>query len=479
VQVTIFERDNRLGGRIHGVRKYDTGYHTVETGGDTFDTDDSLTAELARDVGVRVNNIESDYAKAITKPFPRISIWNGTEFTGSEIQPMLPTWNNLVRLMWQSGRSSRFWWRMPAQLYTAIKHKRYCEDWIEVLSRAAFAAADSPNKDNIDRFAVSWGLPRKPQKETTGSNERLLKRLVRMSGVSMNLQSTVTRITRHEDLTYDVHWSFKNGDGQEETSVKRFDAIIIAAPFHQANITFDPPLQSVPEKVDYSPLHVTHFISTHRLDPTTFNLPQNETVPDTIWNIHSQSNEESKSFVPAFLTLTRTDSSYLDCCVGHYENLYRVISQEPFSDNDIAILFNKTGLARKTVTFPDQSCYTLTRDHIPALREEFRGKKINWEDEAFRDEECYMRNLGCVLYPTVRWVHRQFWPNAVPVVNHTKPPGILEEKTQLLAPRLFYVSGFEGWTGASISRSVDYGQRAARKLYYDYISYAQPSFSQG
>jgi hypothetical protein len=175
--------------------------------------------------------------------------------------------------------------------------------------------------------------------------------------------------------------------------------------------------------------------------------------------------------VPTFLKLTRTSSSYLEGCLVYDENLYRVISQGPFSDDDIAVLFNKTGLARKAVTFPDQSCYTLSRDDSSTLREEFRDKPINWKDEG-KDEEWYMRNLGCVQYPTVRWIHRQFWPNAVPVVDNARSPGILdEEKAQPLAPRLFYVSGFEGWRGASISRSVEYGQRAARKLYYDYISY--------
>lgn len=87
------------------------------------------------------------------------------------------------------------------------------------------------------------------------------------------------------------------------------------------------------------------------------------------------------------------------------------------------------------------------------------------------DEEWSMRNLGRVQDPTVRWIHRQFWLNALPVLDSATSLGKPDGKVQLLDPRLFYVSGYEGRMGVSISRNVEHGQRAARKLYSDYIAY--------
>lgn len=470
LQVTIFERENRIGGRIHSIGKYDSDHDTIETGGDTFDADASSTTELAYDAGVRVNNKESDYSRTITHPLPRITIWNGKELAGNELQPVHPTWTNLVKLIWESAKSLQFWWRIPGQLYTSVKKSKYTDNWITILCQATFEATPRPNKDSVNQFAASLGLPRKPQKRVERTNERWLQRLVRLSGASVNLQSTVTRITRHQDLTYDIHWLFNNSNNQTESYVKHFDAVIIAAPFHQAGIKFEPPLQSIPAKVDYTPLHVTHFISRHLLDPTTFNLSHNDTVPDTIWNTH-ESSQGSEASVPAFLTITRTRSLCSEDSILFEENLYRVLSRQPFSDDDITVLFNKNGLTRKDVTFPDQSCCILCQ-HCDSLtlKDKFRSKKINWDDGT-HDEEWYMQNLGCVQHPVVRWIHRELWPNAVPTtVDNTKHPKF-HDQAELLSPRLFYVSGFEGWMGPSISQSVERGTRAARKLLYYYIAY--------
>ncbi|KAJ9272812.1 hypothetical protein DTO271D3_1930 [Paecilomyces variotii] len=284
--------------------------------------------------------------------------------------------------------------------------------------------------------------------------------------------SIASASTRHKDLTYDIHWSFKNANNQEETHVKHFDAVIIAAPFHQAGIKFEPPLRSAPAKVDYAPLHVTHFISRHLLDPATFNLPQNDTVPDIIWNTH-ESTQELESSVPAFLTITRTSSPWLEGCIVYEENLYKVLSRQPFSDNDITALFNKNSLTRKDVTFPDQSCYILHRNcDSLTLRDKSKSKNMDWDDRT-HDEEWYMQNFGGVRYPVVRWIHREFWPNAIPTtVDNTKRPK-LDDQVELLSPGLFYVSGFEGWMGPSISESVERGTRAAERLLYDYIAYRE------
>lgn len=74
-----------------------------------------------------------------------------------------------------------------------------------------------------------------------------------------------------------------------------------------------------------------------------------------------------------------------------------------------------------------------------------------------------MRRPGCVDNPDIRWIHREYWSNGMPVIQGNVSLGEGVEQMEL-ATNLFYVSGFEGREGASISTSVQNARKASKLL---------------
>ncbi|KAJ5577460.1 uncharacterized protein N7459_006424 [Penicillium hispanicum] len=472
-QVTIFERESRLGGRIHTVPSYDGSLNRgdrVETGGSTFDAEDfSALYWVAKDVGVEM--IDAHHGQ---RPLALVSTWDGQKLIPSEVDQARPLCDSLPRVLWYSLQL----WREFIDMFWS-----YGLDWIttwrvwrnSLIWKRSWPGL-GPSKDLLHQLTSQWGgnhreEPDQRQRQVKGGMERFLKRMVKLSGSAVRLDSTVTRLT-HEDLTFDVHWSHIRSDGTLEEKVERFDSVVITAPFHQANIKIEPPLPVIPPRISYKSIHVTHFISRQSLDPTTFNLSPKEILPDTIWSI----GDRVDSLAPRFLTLSRQTTSYLDGCLVEDENLFRITSEHSFSDDEIAMLLNRTGHAREHVTFPGQSCYPIYKgfqesDPDSPIREELLNQYTQavQSPERDRDDEWFRKNVGCeVNSPTVRWIHRQFWQNAVPIVDKNRASG---EKDRIeLSPRLFYVSGFEGREGASISGSVKSAKEASDRLFFNHIA---------
>ncbi|KAE8421651.1 hypothetical protein BDV36DRAFT_304379 [Aspergillus pseudocaelatus] len=474
-QVTIFEKEGRLGGRIHSVPKYDEDdCEVAEAGGYTFDwrTYGGSAASIAEDVGVPLQEI---YPGEMSNDIlARVGAWNGEELIESQYEPAPTLWTYLKKL--------------PSQVAMYICEKRWgdteeCEeDWSWTVPKP-ITQVNKGASDAMQKFAELWGIDIWRHKKTypeRGGNAKLLKRAVRLAEAELNLNSTVSRIVRHEDLTFDIHWTKKSPDGQTEAHVDQVDAVVIAAPFYQTNITIEPPLPSPPAEVNYTPLHVTHFITRHRLDPKSFNKSQTNEIPDTILNLNGDKAQHATrpSSLPSFLAITREDSSYAAGCTIDMENQYRIISLNPISDSDIANLMNASRQAPEDVTFPHQACYPIRQDWIMPLGVdppepdymyadfEAKAAEIKWHElEGEGDDGWYLRNIGCVTKPTVRWVHRRYWPNGIPLVNHDAK----WDRRIELAPRLFYVNGFEGFEGASISQSGGAGQRIMYNLLYNYI----------
>ncbi|KAJ5814660.1 hypothetical protein N7474_006437 [Penicillium riverlandense] len=479
-EVTIFEREPRLGGRIHTVSLYDENDLFIETGGDTFSPLHRIT-EQARDVGVEVQD-----AYLGKNPLSLVSIWDGQNFTLSEKDEArenymaLPNYLALrdylslsetdeVRVNFETlsdyqNQPNYLPWNLDG-----VEDNTDLEVHLKWHMRKGSWPHLGPDKDVLRQFAQSWGFPAEPQEELLASNQRFLRRMVRIADSKLNLNSTVTRIQRHEDLTFDVHWLHEGS-----THVESFDAVVIAAPFHQTKIEIDPPLPAaaIPDEVAYKSLHVTHFISRRGLDTATFNLSSHGTVPDKIWHFEPQDPQRAlSSSAPPFVSLSRADSYYMHGCMPRSENLYQVVSEQPFSDDDIATLLSQNGIAREDIIFPDQTCYPVKMHSLLAalpldMRDEFAAKLAEIESAS---EEPIVGHLGELLGcveddPDVRWLHRQPWPNAVPIIDQAYNPGRRE-----MAPRLFYVSGFEGVEGASIAGSVDNAMKVKDRLFYDYM----------
>lgn len=470
LQVTIFERESYLGGRIHSIHTYDgDGRDIVNLGAHTFDADDELFAGLARDASVE---LRYQYPNILGAPLSQVSIWDGEKVVFQELERAPLTQGVFKRLVWQNLMATRFWDQLALDAKTIWNKQWAHAKWVTI-------GHGGPDKELLTDFARTWGLSVEPQKVIgdvlgmcrcrRGDIGAFLERLVGIAEALVHFNSTVTRIVRHENQMFDVYWTTKCTNAPEQSYMEHFDAVVLAPAFGQTDIQIEPPLTSVPKKVEYTPFHVTHFISREPLDPTTFNLFPGDSVPDILWNVDNGSKvQDIPTSPPSFLTLTRTTRPYLSGCEIIDENVYKVTSGEFFSDDDIAILLNNAGIARETITFPDQACFptlagwppgrsvVVGEDYFEIIDDDFPSISVDLDPDVPSSNRPVRRipkdpDCSCEV-PIVRWVHRQYWPNGLPVVDDTDSD--VSQPQVELAPRLFYTAGFEGEGQASISKSV-------------------------
>ncbi|RAH67831.1 FAD/NAD(P)-binding domain-containing protein [Aspergillus aculeatinus CBS 121060] len=483
-EVTLFERDDRLGGRIHSVFKYDEGREVVEAGAASFWWEDWRLRRLFQEAGVEL--VDPHGRKIRDEPQSRsVGIFDERAIVASKLSGP-ETWTHFAKLVWRHRWSGWFWLRLCIQFVSIARESRYWRDWRQIFSHAAdkAAAAVNPYEDEVTRFAAKYGLSSRPQVSAEGGNERALRRLALLSQATVHLRSTVTDINVLGEQDFDISWTRATDKGTEERHTAHFDAVIIAAPFSQTGIAISPPHLQPAESasVEYTPLHVTHFISRYHIDPAAFNLSATESIPDEIWNLNPNPNAQStqdKDQLPLagptpFLTLTRAPSFWIAGCCGDTENLYRITSTKPFTDADIARLCLPA--FPETVTFPHQSRYIPSFDAHAELNQpnpRFRGVRV-FDGGRVHDEGWYLRHRGCTPAPRVRWVHRQVWENGVPVVRRGQKAGggggnwaevrARERAAMRLIAGLFYVSGFEASKGASLAGSVWAGKEVVDLL---------------
>ncbi|KAJ5768879.1 hypothetical protein N7520_003438 [Penicillium odoratum] len=375
LQITIFERESYIGGRMKQVFMYDEAgkfqLDWANTGAQSFDVEDIFLAGLGRDVGIK---FEIQHPHVLGAPLSQVNVWDGERLIPQELERLTIT-DIYERVMWRVFRSHRFWAQLAVDL-REIWEGGY-EHWVTIGEEATLGR-DGFDKDALTQFARKWGISRAPQQspDIRRRKHSFLELVVRKAGAIVSLQSTVTKIKRLENNTFQVSWLQQSTDkamDQQKSHLENFDAVVLAHAFGQTDIDFDPPLPVLPEKITYTPLHVTHFISNLQLDPVTFNLRGKAEVPDLIWNLEINSNTPRfKNKVPPFLTIQRSDRDYLEGCEIYSENVYRVVSTKPFSDQNITSLLEHNGIARKHVTFPDQVPYPVLSDLAITLPSDYR-----------------------------------------------------------------------------------------------------------
>ncbi|RAH87392.1 FAD/NAD(P)-binding domain-containing protein [Aspergillus japonicus CBS 114.51] len=471
-EVTLFERDARLGGRIHSVFKYDEGRHAVEAGAASFWWEDPSLRRLFHEAGVDL--VDSHGGQIRDEPQSRrVGIFDGRAMVGIRLSGP-ETWMHFAKQVWRHRWSGWFWLHLCIQLVSIARESRYWRDWRQIFSHAAdeAAVAVDPYEDEVTKLAGKYGLSSRPQLSADGGNERALRRLALLSQATVYLRSTVTDITVLDEQDFNLSWTNPTNDGTEEKHTAHFDAVIVAAPFSQTGIAISPPHLQPPESasVEYTPLHITHFISRYHIDPTVFSLSATDPLPDEIWNLNpnpqptENKDQQPLARPPPFLTLTRAPSFWISGCRGDTENLYRITSTQPFTDADIARLCIPA--SPEKVTFPHQSRYIPSSDALAELNQpnpRFRGVRV-FDGGRVHDEGWYLRHRGCTPAPRVRWVHRQVWENGVPVVRRGQRASggggdwvevrARAKAAMRLIAGLFYVSGFEASQGASLAGSV-------------------------
>lgn len=108
-----------------------------------------------------------------------------------------------------------------------------------------------------------------------GGNWRIFSHMLSSSdSISTHLNNTVSRISKQADGTYNL----TSSGGR----VANFDEVVLAAPLQFSNLVIEPAPKHTPEEIPYVKLHVTHFATPHKLDPSAFGMEADKEVPEYV-----------------------------------------------------------------------------------------------------------------------------------------------------------------------------------------------------
>ncbi|KAF3388655.1 hypothetical protein F1880_003902 [Penicillium rolfsii] len=461
-QVTVFEKEPRFGGRIRFTQIYGHGT-TVNTAGHTFDADDMLIEEIANTTSISLrdwwHNGFNTQSWSFTYWMNRLNKEKTNDCPAEESIDM--TWTELAGLVQRNMANASFWVRYLEYIRQGLSERSMHRELSNIWDRqsngcsrrtnpllwAGSRAKAGQSLELRSRFAAT-DMNIKPQRELHwNQHDRiftgLLGELYDHDEFSSHLNSAVTRVTRFSNGTFGVHWTRHTDDGSQEMHVGLFDNVVIAAPFHQAALEIDPPLPSEPEKIVYAPVHVTSIIS-ERLPDSLLLQPHGEQWRTSAALPWPKQLRHATSL--PFISVARDHTAQYEF-ESRPHDLTRVISGKFFSDEDIASLFHGAG-----ITFPNQSCFIPRQAEPDMVQPEYNCVR----KEFALAGGAVDKSSGCVDRPTIAWIHRDFWPNGLPLITRDGSRG---DDDAELVPGMFYVNGFEGREGASVSKSIASGRK--------------------
>lgn len=457
INVTIFEKTDRVGGRTLTVGAYD---------------DPSIPVELGASIFIQLNHILWDAAHefnlSLRIPGPDedelLAIWDGEGFVFQQDSSQYDWWN-LAKLFWKYGlapyRAQKLMKGTVAQFlklyeapnfpfrslttasyelnltyFTALTgdqylaqnniDPRFAHDLIQAATRVNYAS----NLEKIHALETMVSIAPDGASQVDGGNWQIFAAMVKNSGASIQFNTSVNYIgLESEQEKHDARSRYTIRTQSADTAEQLvFDRVILANPYQFSNIEAgENVLKQTIDKIPYVKLHVTLFTSPFRLNAEFFGLAPGTTPPTTVLTTLAEGEDSSSGVSGAgkagFFSIStlrtlknpKTDSA---------EYLYKIFSPEKVSAEFLSSLLG--------VPVPE----TFTG---PAKSDAQTGavEPISW------------------IYPHV--FHS--YPKGLPRVTFQDP---------VLGDGLYYTSGIESFI-STMETSALMGKNVARLLVDDII----------
>ncbi|KXT00789.1 hypothetical protein AC578_2965 [Pseudocercospora eumusae] len=447
LNLTVFERNDYIGGRSTTVSAYD---------------DPTLPVELGASIFVQVNHILTD---AVTKfnlsttdfndnpkgtPGNELGIWDGQSF----VLEINGGWWDTAKLIWKYGLAPIKTQRLmksvvgkflkmynsqhdtqepgvfPFKSLTQAAQDlgllavtaatgeqfmrengitgRFGKDVVQASTRVNYAQ----NLKYIHGLEAMVCMATEGAVAVEGGNWRIFEKMLQASGAAVHLETGVKEIQKMEKDGYTLSLeSVKDSMATEQ----HFDAVVLAGPYQYTNITL-PSSTYTPDTIPYVSLHVTLFTSPHLLSPTFFSLASDQSPPQAILTTLADSETPGKGNKtvgsPGFLSISLL-RPIVNPNTGTNEYLYKIFSAEPVSASWLAAL--------------------LGVDHLP----DNQGDAISQRD--------------------VTWMYRKVW-NSYPYVY----PRVTFEELKL-DDGLWYTSGMDSFISTMETNAL-MGKNVARLI---------------
>ncbi|KAI0964954.1 prenylcysteine oxidase [Xylaria arbuscula] len=313
INVTVFEKTGRIGGRTLTVNVYDDPVEPIELGASIFVDVNYILSNATRDFGLTVKDPGAAEGGLL-------GIWDGESFVYTQDSNSWD-WVNLARLFWKYGTAPYYTRKLvqstiasflklyeePFFPFRSLSTRAFQLDLVKItgMTGRQFLAAnnlDGPfshdivqastrvnyasNLEYIHGLGAMVAMAPEGAKAIEGGNWQIFANMVKASKADVHLNSAVIGITLNADQKYQITTEKELGQtASQETKLHpvTFDDVIIATPFQFANISTDTNLIQHPiDNIPYATLHVTLFASPYKFSPAFFGMPPASDVPVSV-----------------------------------------------------------------------------------------------------------------------------------------------------------------------------------------------------
>lgn len=346
--ITIFEKNDGIGGRTTTTGIYGNSSRPFEVGASVFVSANLILTKAAEEFNLSLSEFRLFLDK--DTQLSKIGLYDGEsiffEFGDS--------WKSQFKLVWRYGWSPikvanivkqfisdflKYFYRdnFPfADLNSITKisgfyaassitgedyfrdagvKESYYKEFLQSISRYNYAQ----NLDQIHAVGALVSLSANSALQVEGGNWQIFEKLAKQSKATLKLATDVTSATKLPDGKWSLQYA-------NESAV--FDKVIIASPFKSANISFadDYP---IPE-IEYVDLFVTIFTSNEKLSPAYFGKDESTEIPGTILTtVYLSDTPNLKFFTISILEYLEDTKDYV----------YKIFSPKLFTDKDLAKFF--------------------------------------------------------------------------------------------------------------------------------------------
>ena len=474
LRVTVYEKSSYVGGRATTINAHDSPQYPIELGASIFVKVNHILVSAAERFGLSTESFDFHDEKDEEKS--DLGVWDGSEWVFYQ-DDASPAWWNIAKLLWKYGtaplRTHSLMKSTVGQflkMYSApyfpfrdlsetayelgltdvtaltgeqfLRKNKISEAFSQDLIQASTRVNYAQNLNRIHGLETMVCMAIEGAMSISGGNWQIFDRMLKASGATVKLNSTVTRL-EFENGRFSLKASSVSNEGPSVELSAEHDTVILAAPSQFAELFIHPRLGDPPPEIPYVKLHVTLFTSPFSLKPESFNLAPSDTVPSTV--LTTANRIESKQ--APFLSISKL-RTVINPKAGGREYVYKIFSPE-----------------------------ALTNEYIPTLLK-------TSEDTAERDDD------------PITWIYRKIW-NSYPVelprvtfespVIHLYDPDEEEEEddkedggkeaTERRKRKLWYTSAIEPFISTMETSSL-MGMNVARMIVDEWFEEEEESGQQ-
>ncbi|KAH7322802.1 hypothetical protein B0I35DRAFT_389716 [Stachybotrys elegans] len=467
LNITVFEKTDRVGGRTLTVNAFD---------------DPALPVELGASIFVSVNHIMVNATKTFDLPVSDkdgpgdiTAIWDGERFVYESSRGT--SW------WWDAGK---LWWRYGTSPYTAQKlvgsvvgkflqlyeapyfpfrsltqrafelgleriaaltgeqyllenkiNVNFSSDIIQAATRVNYAS----NLANIHALEAMVSMATDGAVAVTGGNWQIFDKMMRASGAVLHRNTSVTDISFEQTKNLEAGSKYILSTKEEGSDSKAFpsafDNVIIATPWQFSNMTAgEGVIKHNIDRIPYMKLHVTLFTSPFKLRPGYFGLDPGSKSPSNVYTTlgpHDEARAGPDGVGSTGFYSISTLDAVVNPATGKTEFLYKI-----FSAQAVTAEFLSDILGAK----------------VPSS---FTGA-ITTEGEKEEGDDASADTVGAITWYYPHWFYA--YPIELPRVTFQDP---------IVGSGLYYTSGMESFISTMETNAL-MGKNVARLIADDFAA---------